>query len=179
MSIQVFGLPVSRGVAIGRAVLVASSRVDVPHVFIDPARIEDEVARLLAARDEVSEEFDVLKRDLPPDAPQELAALLDVHQMLLQDEALIGAAGDWVRERHYNAEWALSAQLEVLARQFDEMEDAYIRERKADLEQVVERMLRHLSRDTPELDAHATGSRDFGGDEPLVLVASDISPADM
>ena len=76
----------------------------------------------------------------------ELGALLDVHQMLLQDEALIGASATWIRERHYNAEWAVSAQLEVLARQFDEMEDAYLRERKADLEQVVERLLRSLSR---------------------------------
>ncbi len=181
MSIQIFGLPVSRGVAIGRAVLVASSRVDVPHVFIDPARTNEEIARILAARDAVAEEFDILKRDLPPDAPQELAALLDVHQMLLQDEALIGAAADWVRQRHYNAEWALSAQLEVLARQFDEMEDAYIRERKADLEQVVERMLRSMGRGLPLPDAAAASAsaRDFGGDEPLVLVASDIAPADM
>jgi phosphotransferase system enzyme I (PtsI) len=181
MSIQIFGLPVSRGVAIGRAVLVASSRVDVPHVFIDPARTDEEIARMLAARDAVAEEFDTLKRDLPHDAPQELAALLDVHQMLLQDEALIGAAADWVRQRHYNAEWALSAQLEVLARQFDEMEDAYIRERKADLEQVVERMLRSMGRGLPLPDAAAASAsaRDFGGDEPLVLVASDIAPADM
>ena len=180
MSIQIFGLPVSRGVAIGRAVLVASSRVDVPHVFIDPTRIDEEVLRLLTARDAVAQEFDTLKRDLPPDAPAELAAILDVHQMLLQDEALVGAATDWIRERHYNAEWALSAQLEVLARQFDEMEDAYIRERKADLEQVVERMLRGISRGLPSQGADpANGPRDFGGDEPLVLVASDISPADM
>lgn len=181
MSIQIFGLPVSRGVAIGRAVLVASSRVDVPHVFIDTSLIEEEVARLLAARDVVAVEFDTLKRDLPADAPAELAALLDVHQMLLQDEALIGAAADWIRQRHYNAEWAVSAQLEVLARQFDEMEDAYIRERKADLEQVVERLLRSLSRGVPSPvpDASRSGGRDFGGDEPLVLVASDIAPADM
>jgi phosphotransferase system enzyme I (PtsI) len=78
----------------------------------------------------------------PADAPAELAALLDVHHMLLHDEALMGASADWIRQRHYNAEWALSAQLEVLARHFDEMEDAYLRERKADLEQVVERLLR-------------------------------------
>jgi phosphotransferase system enzyme I (PtsI) len=181
MSIQIFGLPVSRGVAIGRAVLVASSRVDVPHVFIDPARTEDEIARLLAARDTVAVEFDTLKRDLPPDAPAELAAILDVHQMLLQDEALIGAAADWIRERHYNAEWALSAQLEVLARQFDEMDDAYIRERKADLEQVVERILRNMDRDgaAAGLQTPSHGPRDFGGDEPLILVANDIAPADM
>lgn len=158
--------------------LVASSRVDVPHVFIDPSRIDDEVARLYTARDVVSEEFEILKRDLPDDAPQELAALLDVHQMLLQDDALIGASADWIRERHYNAEWAVSAQLEVLARQFDEMEDPYLRERKADLEQVVERLLRSLSRGVPSPMPDAE-QRDFGGDEPLILVASDIAPADM
>ncbi|MDO9236565.1 MAG: phosphoenolpyruvate--protein phosphotransferase [Aquabacterium sp.] len=181
MSIQIFGLPVSRGVAIGRAVLIASSRVDVPHVFIDPSLIDEEIVRLLTARDVVADEFETLKHDLPPDAPAELAALLDVHQMLLQDEALIGAAADWIRQRHYNAEWAVSAQLEVLARQFDEMEDAYIRERKADLEQVVERLLRSLSRGLPSAvpDPSRAGARDFGGDEPLVLVAGDIAPADM
>jgi phosphotransferase system enzyme I (PtsI) len=178
MSIQIFGLPVSRGVAIGRAVLVASGRVDVPHHFIDPARTGEEVDRLLAARDTVNDEFDLLKRDLPSDVPTELAALLDVHQMLLQDEALIGAASDWIVQRHYNAEWALSAQLEVLARQFDEMEDAYLRERKADLEQVVERMLRCMGRNVG-MPSMPSDAGDFGGDEPLVLVAADISPADM
>ncbi|MEY4427588.1 MAG: phosphoenolpyruvate--protein phosphotransferase, partial [Pseudomonadota bacterium] len=154
---------------------------DVPHHFIDPARVEAEVTRLLTARDVVNDEFDLLKRDLPSDVPTELAALLDVHQMLLQDEALIGAASDWIIERHYNAEWALSAQLEVLARQFDEMEDAYLRERKADLEQVVERLLRCLGRDETAAATAASemGQSDFGGDEPLVLVAADISPADM
>ena len=146
MSIQVFGTPVSRGVAIGRAVLVASSRVDVAHYFVPDAEVDQEIDRLRTARNEVALELTVLKRDLPPDAPSELAALMDVHLMLLHDESLTGATKTWIRERHYNAEWALSAQLEVLARQFDEMEDDYLRERKADVEQVVERLLRSLSR---------------------------------
>src|SRR4029434_8280579 len=96
------------------------------------------------ARDSVAAELAALQRDLPPEAPPELSALLDVHLMLLHDEALIGATKAWILDRHYNAEWALSAQLEVLARQFDEMDDAYLRERKADVEQVVERLLREL-----------------------------------
>ena len=122
-----------------------------------------------------------MKRDLPPEAPAELSALLDVHLMLLHDDALTGATKQWIRERHYNAEWALSAQLEVLARQFDEMEDEYLRERKADLEQVVERLLGVLARGedgASPLVAHAVSPEQSGGD-PLVLVAGDISPADM
>ncbi|WP_374592349.1 phosphoenolpyruvate--protein phosphotransferase [Aquabacterium sp.] len=189
MSLQIFGLAVSRGVAIGRAVLVASSRVDVDHYFIDASRTPAELERLDAARAAVNAEFETLKRDLRADAPAEIAALLDVHLMLLHDELLIGAAKQWITERHYNAEWALSAQLEVLARQFDEMDDAYLRERKADLEQVVERLLKALNASANgalhgPVASVATASsaiqpRDFGGEDPLVLVASDISPADM
>ncbi|MEY8689445.1 MAG: phosphoenolpyruvate--protein phosphotransferase [Leptothrix sp. (in: b-proteobacteria)] len=183
MSIQVFGMPVSRGVAIGRAVLVASSRVDVAHYFVGADRIEHEIQRMHDARDAVAAELELLKNELPAEAPHELAALLDVHLMLLRDDMLAGAAKTWIRDRHYNAEWALSAQLEVLARQFDEMEDAYLRERKADVEQVVERLLRELTSASGPQVAD-TGSvrltpRDFAGEDPLVLVASDVAPADM
>jgi phosphotransferase system enzyme I (PtsI) len=180
MSIQLFGLAVSRGVAIGRAVLVASGRVDVAHYFVAPDLVDAEVARLHDARDAVVAEFVALQRDMPADAPPELPALIDVHLMLVQDESLTGAAGQWIRERHYNAEWALSAQLEVLARHFDEMEDEYLRERKADIEQVTERILAVLARNAKSgRDIASPRARDFGGDEPLVLVASDIAPADM
>lgn len=181
MSFQVFGLPVSRGVAIGRAVLVASSRIDVAHYFIDEGQVDQEIERLRNARDAVADELSTLQRDLPGDAPGELSALLDVHLMLLHDDTLTGATKQWIQERHYNAEWALSAQLEVIARQFDDMEDDYLRERKADLEQVVERLLRAMGRGPSSSYAPAPGvsPRDFAGEDPLVLVANDIAPADM
>ncbi len=181
MSIQIFGTPVSRGVAIGRAVLVASSRVDVAHYFVGPDRVPAEIDRLRQARDAVVAELTQLKDELPQEAPHELSALLDVHLMLLHDDTVSDATKQWIEQRHYNAEWALSAQLEVLARQFDEMEDAYLRERKADVEQVVERMLRVLAGSSPAPGAPppAGGPRDFGGEDPLVLVASDVAPADM
>ena len=95
-------------------------------------------------RNTVVDELQRLQADMPADAPHELGALLDVHLMLLQDEALEEGVKHWITERLYNAEWALTTQLEVIARQFDEMEDEYLRERKADLEQVVERILRYM-----------------------------------
>jgi phosphotransferase system enzyme I (PtsI) len=181
MTVQIFGLAVARGVAIGRAVLIATGRVDVAHYFVAPDRADSEIARLWSARDAVAAELSTLQHELPADAPHELSALLDVHLMLLHDEALVGAAADWVQGRHYNAEWALSAQLEVLARQFDEMEDEYLRERKADLEQVTERVLAALARQNGAAAARVAAplASDFGGEEPLILVASDIAPADM
>lgn len=180
MSMQLFGISVSRGIAIGRAVLVASSRVDVAHYFVEAGQADAEIARLRTARDAVAAELGGLQRSLQADAPAELSALLDVHLMLLYDDALISATSQWIRERSYNAEWAVSAQLEVLARQFDEMENDYLRERKADLEQVVERLLRALAQ-----PASAAGSLPpivraaANGEDPLVLIANDIAPADM
>ena len=63
MSLQIFGLAVSRGVAIGRAVLVASSRVDVDHYFVEGPAIDAELVRLETARVTVEGEFEALKRD--------------------------------------------------------------------------------------------------------------------
>ncbi len=182
MSIQVFGMAVSRGVAIGRAVLVASSRVDVAHYFVSAEQVPGEIERLRTARDAVAAELMTLKADLPAEAPAELSALLDVHLMLLHDESLSDATKQWISDRHYNAEWALSAQLEVLARQFDEMDDEYLRERKADIEQVVERVLQVLVRAAAGKDVNTRQgplAADFAGEDPLVLVANDVAPADM
>ena len=147
MTFAVHGLPIARGIAIGRAVLMAG-RVDVAHYFITADQIEAEIARVRAGRDAVVDEIHRLQQTItgmgPKEAPHELAALLDVHLMLLQDEDLIAGVKHWISERLYNGEWALTTQLEALSRQFDEMEDEYLRERKADLEQVAERILRYM-----------------------------------
>ena len=186
MSFSIHGISVTRGVAIGRAVLVASSLVDVVHYFITPEQVEAEIARLRVARNAVVEELQRMQAEMPRDMPHELAAMLDVHLMLLQDEALTAEIRRWITERLYNAEWALASQLEVLIRQFDEMEDPYLRERKADVEQVVERVLRHLKGGAaPTVAAAPRASRAVEEpalgdvDVPLVLVAHDLSPADM
>ena len=178
MSIQVFGLAVSRGVAIGRAVLVANTRVDVAHYRVDDAERPAEIERLRHARNTVAEELQSLKRDLPADAPHELSALLDVHLMLLHDDSLAEATVQWINTRHYNAEWALSAQTEVVVRQFEQMDDEYLRERKADIEQVTDRLQRVLAKESSGIPMPRV-ARGVSGEDPLVLVANDIAPADM
>ena len=188
MTFSIPGLAVARGIAIGRAVLVGSSRVDVAHYFIEPEQRAAEIDRVRRGRDTVAEELQRLQDEMPADAPHELAALLDVHLMLLQDETLTSGVKHWINERLYNAEWALTTQLEALARQFDEMEDDYLRERKADLEQVVERILRAMKgAPNPVVPPPSSPRRrtaqdlllDDTMDVPLVLVAHDLSPADM
>ncbi len=197
MTFSVRGSAVAQGIAIGRAVLIASSRLDVAHYFIEAAEVESEIERLRAGRDAVIEELGRLQHSVSQmsrkEAPHELAAMLDVHVMLLQDDMLSEGVKHWITDRLYNAEWALTTQFELIARQFDEMEDAYLRERKADLEQVVERILRYMQgvaaplmshnlRDKRELKQRS-GQQDLllgdTVDVPLILVAHDLSPADM
>ena len=201
MTFSVRGLAVAQGIAIGRAVLIASSRLDVDHYFIEEGDIEAEIERVRAGRDAVIDELGRLHHSVSQmsrkEAPHELAAMLDVHLMLLQDDMLSDGVKHWIKDRLYNAEWALTTQLDIIARQFDDMEDAYLRERKADLEQVVERILRHMqgvalplvdSDGRPKRDAKREskprqGQQDLLLDDtidvPLILVAHDLSPADM
>jgi phosphotransferase system enzyme I (PtsI) len=191
VTFSIHGLAVARGIAIGRAVLVASSRVDVAHYFIRPEQVEGEIDRVRRGRDAVVEEIQRLQQTIlqlgPKDTPNELRALLDVHLMLLQDEEMVGGVKHWIVDRHYNAEWALTTQLEVVARQFDEMEDAYLRERKADMEQITEKVLRAMQGQatSPVLPAAAArrvgadGLQQEGTETPLVLIAHEISPSDM
>jgi phosphotransferase system enzyme I (PtsI) len=193
VSFAIHGLPVARGIAIGRAVLMGG-RVDVAHYFIDPMQVDAEIARLREGRDAVVDEIHRLQQTItvmgPKEAPHELSALLDVHLMLLQDQDLIAGVKHWISERLYNAEWALTTQLEVLSRQFDEMEDEYLRERKSDLEQVAERILRHMKGVAGPAPVPPPARRPGGQrqqdlqlegttDVPLILIAHDLSPADM
>ena len=180
MTFSLHGLAVARGIAIGRAVVIAGSRTEVRHYFIQPEQVPDELARAQRARDAVAHELQRLSDELPADAPAELAALLDVHLMLLQDEVLSHGIDQWIVERRYNAEWALVTQLEQVARQFDEMDDPYLRERKADLEQIVDRILRHMrGQACPAALQGSTSAGASDSSDTLILVAQDLSPADM
>lgn len=191
MTFSLHGLAVGGGIAIGRAVVVAASRLNVAHYFIEPGAVQGEVERIRRARDAVVEEIHRMQHSIllmgPKDAPHELRALLDVHLMLLQDEELVKGVKDAIADRYYNAEWALLMQLEVISRQFDEMEDEYLRERKVDLEQIVEKLLSVMQ---GQMDA-VTGQgaslmqrktaqpHPDGREASLVLVAHDLSPSDM
>ena len=194
MTFAIHGLAVSRGIAIGRAVLVASSRVDVAHYFIEASQVDAEIDRVRVGRNAVVDEIHRLQKNItlmgPKEAPHELTALLDVHLLLLQDDELISGVKHWITDRLYNAEWALTTQFEVIARQFDEMEDEYLRERKADLEQITEKVLRAMkgvaSPIAPPKSTRGTRQPsqqdlllDDTVDVPLLLVAHDLSPADM
>ncbi len=175
-SFTLHGIPVSRGIAIGRAHLLTPAALDVKHYLVAEQQIEAEVRRLQNAIAAVHKELQTLWTDLPQDAPTELGAFIDVHALILSDPMISEAPLDIIRARHYNAEWALVTQIDELSAQFDEIEDSYLRERKADIQQVAERVLKVLM-GTAQLEPAPLPN---GAERPpMVVVAHDISPADM
>lgn len=167
------GIPVSSGIAIGRAHLLAPAALDVKHYLVSGAQVESEVARLQAAMAFVHEELRSVRAELPKDAPPELAAFLDVHVLILADPMISEIPLEIIRTRHYNAEWALVTQIDELSAQFADIEDLYLRERRNDIRQVGERILKALTGSATALPASDASA------VPMIVVAHDISPADM
>ena len=171
------GIPVSRGISIGRAHLLTPAALDVKHYLVPEEQVEAEVSRLQHAFAEVHRELQALWTELPKDAPTELGAFIDVHVLILSDPMISEAPLDIIRSRHYNAEWALVTQIDELSAQFDEIEDPYLRERKQDIQQVAERVLKVLM--GTELNAPPPPQGEDHFQPQMIVVAHDISPADM
>ena len=173
MSFTLHGSGVGGGIAIGQAHLISSARLEVAHYAVAPKDIELEVMRFTVAVENVRAELQELRRNVPAGAPAELGAFLSLHLMILDDSTLSHAPRDLIRNMRCNAEWALVTQMDHLVAQFDKIEDEYLRERKADVVQVVERVLKAMQ----EQPAHPAGGT--AREQNLIVVAHDLSPADM
>jgi phosphotransferase system enzyme I (PtsI) len=176
-SFTLHGIPVSRGIAIGRAHLLAPAALEVKHYLIPEEQVEAEVQRLQKAIATVHKELQTIWNELPKDSPAELGAFIDVHALILSDPMIAEVPLDIIRARYYNAEWALVTQIDELSAQFDEIEDAYLRERKADIQQVGERVLKVLTGTAGKALPDGDGKEEASG--RMIVVAHDISPADM
>jgi phosphotransferase system enzyme I (PtsI) len=173
VSFALHGVGVSGGIAIGRAQLVSHATREVAHYTIPQAQVPAEIERFGAAVKEVQRELEELHTALTGgDAPGEFGAFLDVHWMILNDPTLSEAPRRIIAEQRCNAEWALALQMNVLVEQFEQIEDSYLRERKADVVQVGERVLKRLMGKPGSLPAPAA-------EEQTIVVAHDLSPADV
>ena len=164
------GTGIGGGIVIGRARVLESRNRDVPHYRLQPSQVMGEQSRLETAIEVVKAELFELAEQLPAEGPAEARALLDVHGMILDDPALAQAAHEAIRDHLWNAEWAFSAQAGHLAAQFEAFEDAYLRERGRDVQQVAERVMRVLS---------GSSTRPTAMSEQAIFVAEDVAPADM
>jgi phosphotransferase system enzyme I (PtsI) len=172
MSFTMHGIGVSSGIAIGHAHLISHAAREVAHYVVPKKKVEAEIARFDTAIKSVRQELQALySAAATTRASAEFEAFLDLHQMILNDPTLSKVPREIIEETQCNAEWALTQQMEVLLEEFDKIEDAYLRERKADVTQVVERVLKALMGHPGYVPPPA------GRDS--VLVAHDLSPADV
>jgi phosphotransferase system enzyme I (PtsI) len=173
VSFALNGVGVSGGIAIGRAQLVSHATLEVAHYVIPASKVDAEIARFTNAVKEVQKELEGLHVSMTSgDVPGEFGAFLDVHWMILSDPTLSETPKKIILEQRCNAEWALTQQMGVLVDQFDQIEDAYLRERKADIVQVCERVLKRLMGKPGSLPTPVA-------EEQTILVAHDLSPADV
>ena len=163
MSFTLHGSGAGGGIAIGQAHLISSARLEVAHYAIATEHLELEVMRFSTAVDKVRAELQGLRRSVPADAPAELGAFLNLHLMMLDDATLSHVPRALIRSLRCNAEWALVQQMDYLVAQFDKIDDPYLRERKADVMQVVERLLKAMQEQPRRRRAGARTAPDRGG----------------
>lgn len=179
MTFALHGIPVSKGIAIGKAVLISRAALEVSHYLVEAGKEEAEAQKLLDAFDQVRLELEQLRQGLPKDAPQEMAAFLDVHGMILADPALTEKPIKLIRTQRLNAAWALTTELNDLLEQFAGIEDTYLKERANDIRQVAERVIKALNaqKKDPLNNSDFLPTSDIGVES--IIVAHDIAPHDM
>lgn len=171
MSFTMHGVAVSAGVAIGHAHLVSHALLEVAHYVVPDELIDAEVTRFRHAVTTVQNDLESIRGNLPANAPAEMGAFIGTHLMILSDRALSEAPKDIIVSENCNAEWALKLQMDDLVAQFDEIDDTYLRERKFDVVQVVERVIKVLL-------GHPSQAALSRQEQSIILVAHDLSPAD-
>ena len=173
MSFTLHGIAVSSGIAIGHAHLISHTSLEVSHYVLPKQFIDGEVARFDAALLATRNEFSHLRNSRPSFAAAEFDAFLELHQMILDDPILSVAPREMIANELCNAEWALKIQTDALVAQFDDFEDVYLRERRTDVKQVAERLLKQLLGQP----GHTLPAARH--DVEMILVAHDLSPADL
>ncbi|SFN75071.1 phosphotransferase system, enzyme I, PtsI [Nitrosospira briensis] len=174
MSFVLHGVGVSGGISVGRAHLASHAALEVAHHVVPKDQVSNEISRLDTAFTAVREELEALHASVVSGpAAAEYGAFLDLHRMILDDPTLSTAAKTYIAQNQCNAEWAITQQMGVLMAQFEEIEDPYLRERKTDVIQVVERVLKALLGHPGYVPAP------LKHDGASILVAHDLSPADV
>lgn len=164
------GIPASAGISHGQVFLYLQSELEIPHYSVDPEKRAAEIARfdqaLLVTRQQIKQVQEQVRQNLS----EEEALIFDAHQMVLEDQALIGETIRDFQESGLNIETCFNAVAQRYVQAFSEIDDEYLRERAADIKDVTKRVLHVL------LGQAATSLTQLV--EQRVIVAEDISPSE-
>ncbi len=164
------GIGVSPGIAVGHALVVEGRGLPVFRLLVRAEAVEAELARLREAVELSREQLLAIKERVAREIGRTHAYIFDAHLLMLDDPLLVERAADAVRRDRVNAEWALVTVSEHLRGLFEGLSDAYLRERRTDLDDVLGRILLNLrgAGGAPSL-SRLPGS--------FVVVADELSPS--
>jgi|OpeIllAssembly_1097287.scaffolds.fasta_scaffold01952_3 phosphotransferase system enzyme I (PtsI) len=167
------GIPVSPGVAVGRAVLWLSREDAAPHRTLEPEEIPGEIERFRRATESAVEEIGTLATQVSERLGPEYAAIFQAHAMVLKDRAFVGPVEKRIVQDAVNAEWAVTAAAHALAAKFRDLPDEDLALRSADVDDVARIVLKHLG---DEGDSRLR-MEDLAG-AAIVLIADELTPSD-
>lgn len=165
------GTPISPGIAIGRCLLLEKQRMPVFRLDLDDSQIDAEIGRLNEAIEKARTQLSTLKEQLSARLGQEHGYIMDVQLMMLSDNLLVGTATEIIRGEKVNAEWAMNETASRLTTIFNNMKDEYLRERVADVQDVIDRVQANLA----QINVHQLNEFE----EDVIILAYQMSPSDI
>jgi len=173
MSLALSGIGISRGVAIGKAHIILRGSIEVVESSIPGHLVEHEIARFLRAVGDARQQLESLRERIPVNTRPDIAAFIDTHLLMLDDTTLVDTPVELIREHGCNAEWALKLQRDAVVEVFEQMDDAYLRTRRDEVDHVINRVQRILL-DSGDEDAHGDSEQL----ENAIVLADDLTPAE-
>lgn len=169
-AVERHGISASPGIVIGTAFVRDSERVVVPRTVVDPARVEDEVKRFVAALAETGRELRAFKADIARRMGDDHARIFDAHLLILDDRMLIDGTTAAIRTECLNAAAAFEKVINRFISSIAGIEDEYLKERTMDVRDVKKRVIHNLLGKNARAATRPT--------EPSVIVSHDLSPSD-
>ena len=173
MTIALYGMGVSRGIAIGNVHIVQHDQLNIHEYSIQSGQVNSEIRRFQKAVASARVQLRSIREHIPVEADTDIAAFIDTHLLMLEDAPFIQEPVRLIRELKCNAEWALKLQRDALVDIFEQIQDPYLRTRKDDIDYVVNRIQRILLNQTPM--QHETLDNRLNG---YIVMADDLTPAD-
>ncbi len=171
--LSLHGAGIGKGIAIGRAIVLKHSSVEIPQFTIQESEIPTEIERFQKAIDDTRTQLMEIGSHIPVDAPPESKSFIEVYMLMLNDPLIAQQPTQSIREERYNAEWALQVHSESLVDTFDRMQDEYLREKKNDVRHITTR-IQHNLLNIPVQNIHDIS--DQLGDK--IVISHELSPAD-
>jgi len=172
MSLELSGIGVSRGIAIGKAHIILRGSLEVLESAIPAELIEGEVARFMSAVSIARQQLENIRQRIPQTTRVDIAAFIDTHLLMLDDATLVTTPVDLIRELGCNAEWALKLQRDAVVDVFEQMDDAYLRTRRDDVDHVINRVQRILLEQDEDSPVNGVPL------ENAIVLAYDLTPAE-